>query len=72
MTLNELIKICDAEHVRCTIPISDRLMSTVVCNVDGDRKRTDLSLAYGNYHVVYVDVKMPDTLEIRLSEVKLS
>ena len=57
ITLNDLLAICEAEHLRLRVPMTARLMATMDVDTTDSAQLTDIVVAYGTMLVKAIDAR---------------
>lgn len=56
ITLNDLLAICEAEHLRLRVPMTAKLMATMDVDTTDSAQLTDIVEVYGTFLVKSIDV----------------
>lgn len=57
ITLNDLLEISEAEHLRLRVPMTARLMATMDVDTTDSAQLTDIVEVYGTYLVKSIDTR---------------
>ena len=57
ITLNDLLAISEAEHLRLRVPMTSRLMATMDVDTTDSAQLTDIVEVYGTYLVKSIDTR---------------
>ena len=57
ITLNDLLAICEAEHLRLRVPMTARLMATMDVDITDSAQLTDIVEVYGTMLVKAIDAR---------------
>ncbi len=57
ITLNDLLAICEAEHLRLRVPMTARLMATMDVDTTDSAQLTDIVEVYGTMLVKAIDAR---------------